>query len=140
MFRVQTPFLWVGLGTDYRSSLVGWVGHGFNIILVWVRIGLGSRFVSLSWVWVEWLRIGSGIGSAFQPVQGSSAWSWPKRPWPKRPRFAFNGARVVGVFYITTLVACTIYPCSMWEYNYICYIELFPVCTMTFRASSVCHK
>jgi len=41
MFRVRTPFLsvgwvrvivlWVGLGTGY--SLVGWVGHGFNIIL-----------------------------------------------------------------------------------------------------------
>ena len=43
MFRVRT-FLWVGLVTGY--SLVGWVGHGFNIFLGWVRVenyGFGLR-------------------------------------------------------------------------------------------------
>jgi len=39
VFRVRILFLWVGMGTGY--SIVGWVGHGVNIILSmgsgWVR-------------------------------------------------------------------------------------------------------
>ena len=37
-----------------HCSLAGKVhGHGFNINLVWVRVGFGLSFMGLSWVWVE---------------------------------------------------------------------------------------
>ena len=66
-----------GLGIGY--CLVGWVGYGLKSCgLVWaqvqyqVRVGFGWRFVGLGWVWVENLRVGYGLGSAFQPIQGSN--------------------------------------------------------------------
>ena len=52
MFRVRTPFLWVGLGTGAKSFKV-WV---------WVEIcgfGLGAGLVVAGWV---------ALGSTFQPV------------------------------------------------------------------------
>ena len=63
----------VGLSMGY--SLVGWVVHGFNIILVWVWVEFGLRFMSLGWVWVEYFRVGSGMGSTLQHVQGSSVYT-----------------------------------------------------------------
>ena len=47
---VRVIVLWVGLGTGY--SLMGWVEHGFNIIL-----NMGS-----GWVRVEICRFGLGVG------------------------------------------------------------------------------
>jgi len=46
MIRVRAP-QYLSLRLDTGSSLVGWVGYGFNIILVRLRVGFGLRFVGL---------------------------------------------------------------------------------------------
>jgi len=60
MFWVRTPFLWVGLGTGY--SLVGWVGHGLNIIFImgtgWIRVRIYGFGLGVDWVVAAWIGYG----------------------------------------------------------------------------------
>jgi len=49
---------------------------------------------------------------------------------------ALVSALVVGMFYVTTLIAYTVHLSSKWEYNYISQVQLCPVCAMTMMASS----